>query len=241
MKVPKKVTPAVMERNRQNAQKSTGPQTRQGKKNSRFNAVTHGLTARILASTPQDAAANPELLAITQDLRERYGSGDIVTEMLIDMIAADVWRQKKALEAEKRLYQETRLVFIPQGPMPTLHRYITGSRNSLLRNLELLESVSAARQSEQLRQDEDPENGTLSSVEERADSSIKAATEKSGNGNQDDHASEAEENKERVELASDGAHEQVQSPATLADNPQVAPKALQQNSPAWTPAERWQT
>ena len=44
------------EANRRNAQKSSGPRTTQGKRNSCFNAVSHGLTARSVLLPGEDPA-----------------------------------------------------------------------------------------------------------------------------------------------------------------------------------------
>ena len=45
------------EANRQNAQKSTGPKTAEGKARSRFNAVKHGMRAATPVLPGEDAAA----------------------------------------------------------------------------------------------------------------------------------------------------------------------------------------
>ena len=48
-------TNSQIEANRRNAQKSTGPRTEEGKSRSRFNAVTHGMTATFDAVPGEDA------------------------------------------------------------------------------------------------------------------------------------------------------------------------------------------
>ena len=48
-------TNSQIEANRRNAQKSTGPRTEEGKSRSRFNAVTHGMTAKFDAVPGEDA------------------------------------------------------------------------------------------------------------------------------------------------------------------------------------------
>jgi len=50
-------TPSQVEANRRNAQKSTGPRTKEGKDRSRFNGVKHGMTAKFDVLPGEDADA----------------------------------------------------------------------------------------------------------------------------------------------------------------------------------------
>ena len=59
-----------IEANRRNALKSTAPRTQEGKNKVRFNAVTHGLTAKIFVLPGEDEDEFQRLLdAFTDDLR----------------------------------------------------------------------------------------------------------------------------------------------------------------------------
>jgi hypothetical protein len=61
-----------VEANRRNAQKSTGPRTAEGKARSRFNAVTHGMTAKFDALPGADTdALTGRIDAWTADLKPR--------------------------------------------------------------------------------------------------------------------------------------------------------------------------
>jgi len=69
--------------NRAHAKKSTGPRTARGKAISRFNATRHGLLARKLAN--KDGQPLEEgLEAVMEGLREKYGTGDITVELLLE-------------------------------------------------------------------------------------------------------------------------------------------------------------
>ena len=65
-------TPRQIEANRRNAQKSTGPRTAEGKDRSRFNGVTHGMTAKFDVLPGEDGAAlTGRIDAWTADFRPR--------------------------------------------------------------------------------------------------------------------------------------------------------------------------
>jgi|SRR5579871_3378098 len=86
--------------NRENAKKSTGPRTPQGKAHSRRNAIKHGLFARpILASLLQgeDTAEYDGLLA---DLKEQHKPVGRAEELEVERIAQSWWRLKRAHQFE---------------------------------------------------------------------------------------------------------------------------------------------
>jgi hypothetical protein len=127
--------------NRANAKKSTGPRTARGKAISRFNATRHGLLARKLANG-NGQPLEEGLEAVMEGLREKYGTGDITVELLLETTVVDYYRTAKALEHENRIFS-TRWSFAQQGEMPCLQRYVTASRNALLKDLQLLEQLRA--------------------------------------------------------------------------------------------------
>jgi hypothetical protein len=140
MKLKKNVSDAVRRKNQENSRKSTGPNTAQGKNNMRFNAVKHGLTARRLMFT-DDGKPVRGLSEMVESLRARYNNGDVVTELLIENIVADCWRQNIGLIEEIRCLTQPRVAFDPRYKMPVIQRYNTANRRALLKNLELLEKL----------------------------------------------------------------------------------------------------
>lgn len=142
--------------NRANAKKSTGPRTARGKAISRFNATRHGLLARKLANK-NGQPLEEGLEAVMEGLREKYGTGDITIELLLETTVVDYYRTAKALEHENRIFS-TRWSFAQQGEMPCLQRYVTASRNALLKDLQLLEQLRA-RQAETPSEVKDGDSG----------------------------------------------------------------------------------
>jgi hypothetical protein len=87
--------------NRQNAQRSTGPRTERGKRNSRRNALKHGvLVSKLLVMDglgTEDAVAFQRLLSALR--RDCPPEGEL-EEILVEKIAICVWRQRRALHCE---------------------------------------------------------------------------------------------------------------------------------------------
>jgi hypothetical protein len=74
--------------NQRNAQKSTGPRTAEGKEKARFNALTHGQTARSLLLPGEDPAA---LNALRRELLDDLQPHNSLEATLIVQIADDKW------------------------------------------------------------------------------------------------------------------------------------------------------
>lgn len=162
MKAKKTVSDAVRQKNQRISKKSTGPTSAQGKNNSRFNAVKHGLTSRLLMYDQDGEPIEGGVMEMIEALRDRYGADNIVAELLIDNIAADFWRQNKGFEAELSYVSQGKWPFFPHDSLPTLQRYNTSNRRALLRNLELLEELCPASEASQLSAvaDNDEHNST---------------------------------------------------------------------------------
>ena len=142
MKARKTVSPAVVEKNRRNAQQSTGPKTPQGKRNSSFNALKHGLTAQVLRFTSDGEPIDKGLAEVFVGLQERYDSNDILGKLLIDCAVADYWRLSKGLELEMMHFvRNGDSSFHPKGETQNILRYNTANRRAFLKNLELLEKM----------------------------------------------------------------------------------------------------
>jgi len=91
-----------IEANRRNALKSTGPRTRNGKMNSRQNAVRHGLTAETVVLRIEDAEDyNSFEAAIVLD----YDAQSAVERELVLRLASLLWRLRRATAIETRLFE----------------------------------------------------------------------------------------------------------------------------------------
>ena len=87
--------------NRDNAEKSTGPQTQEGKARSSGNAVKHGLTAKdrvVLADESREQFEAMRLL-----LLEEMQMGSALEKVLIEEIAASAWRLRRIARIEKEM------------------------------------------------------------------------------------------------------------------------------------------
>lgn len=94
------VSPRKIAANRQNALKSTGPKTPQGKAYSRQNALTHGLFARDwsdFAALGEDSREYEKLLS---DLWDQYQPIGRAEELDVERIALCWWRLKRAWRYE---------------------------------------------------------------------------------------------------------------------------------------------
>jgi len=101
---PKKspVSPKKLAANRANAQRSTGPQTEEGKAKSKFNAVKHGLTARYFANLLQPGT--PEWDGYQNHRKELFAYYEPVgpvEEMLIEKTAVETVRYARYLSREQ--------------------------------------------------------------------------------------------------------------------------------------------
>lgn len=142
---PKKpISEARLRANRQNAQQSTGPRTTRGKGHSRRNALKHGLLSKKLLFSDDGQPINEELHQLWESLHEKYGDGDIGTNLLVDGIVIEHWRQRQALVVELSCFQSVPSAewhFGPQGSLSNVQRYRTASEHALLKHLELLEEL----------------------------------------------------------------------------------------------------
>jgi hypothetical protein len=88
--------------NRQNAAKSTGPKTDEGKRRSRRNAVRHGLTAE----TVVDALENPaDYKAFEASVVADFDPQTAVERELVLRLATLLWRLRRATAIETGLFQ----------------------------------------------------------------------------------------------------------------------------------------
>lgn len=87
-----------LEANRENA-KLGGVKTEEGKAVSRYNAIKHGLLSEQVLMEKEDAS---HLLDLEKRLRGELKPATEMELLLIDRIAGNVWRLKRALGMEKK-------------------------------------------------------------------------------------------------------------------------------------------
>ena len=91
------ISGAKLEANRENAKRSTGPKTPEGKAASRLNALKHGLlSAEILLWSESDK----DLETLRNELRAELHPATLLEEVLVDRVVTCIWRLKRALRAE---------------------------------------------------------------------------------------------------------------------------------------------
>ncbi len=141
--------------NLENAKRSTGPRTLEGKARSRFNALKHGLLAKQIMFSPDGALLDEGLHELFESLRDKYGRDDVRTELLIEGVVADHWRNRQGLRCEIQHLAPANAYFGPQSSLPNLQRYTTANRRSMLRSLELLDKVQPTESDSGTVQDPD--------------------------------------------------------------------------------------
>jgi hypothetical protein len=95
-------TPAQVQANRLNAQKSTGPRSAEGKSVSRFNALKHGRDAESLVVPGEDPEALAELT--TEYYEQLQPEGPLERYYVDSMIHSD-WLRRRLRRSEAELYR----------------------------------------------------------------------------------------------------------------------------------------
>jgi hypothetical protein len=90
-------SPAQILANRENAQRSSGPRTIEGKQASSRNATRHGLTGAQIVMPGEYPSAYEDL---RQGLRESYNPATDAERLLVDQVAANAWRLMRAQRIE---------------------------------------------------------------------------------------------------------------------------------------------
>ena len=132
-----KVSERKLKANRENAKKSTGPRDTS---KTRYNAVTHGLLASKLMFDKEGKPIDPSLVRLEASLRNKYGHGDVLQELLIETTLVEYWRQSRAVAAEFELHRVNGPRLFAYSAIPNAIRYSTASRRSMLQALEALEA-----------------------------------------------------------------------------------------------------
>ena len=91
-----------VEANRENAKKSTGPKTEEGKEAVAQNAVTHGLCAQAVLLWNENPA---EWDAMREDLLADNRTGTAVEKALLGRVALYTWRLRRAAHVEREMLE----------------------------------------------------------------------------------------------------------------------------------------
>ena len=143
-----------IEANRQNARKSTGPRTQEGKDRVSNNAVKHGLLSQDVLVPGEDRVALRELSERLQEELEPVGE---LEDMLVDRIVAAYWRLRRVGRVEADIFTSLSAVSNSLGgafmhdshhanAFSKLSRYETPIERSLYKALHELQRLQAARQ-----------------------------------------------------------------------------------------------
>jgi hypothetical protein len=143
-----RATRKQVQANRENARKSTGPRTLNGKSIARLNALRHGLTANVVLHLEDDA----EFQAVLESYWEHYQPLDVVGAFLVTRVAKEHWRLKRFDGIEQRVsdhldftdeeFEKDRAPSRYDG----LYRHDAHIQRSYYRALHELERYQAARQ-----------------------------------------------------------------------------------------------
>src|SRR6478736_10453613 len=90
-------TQKQIDANRRNAQKSTGPKTVDGKAKAKFNALKHGMTAKVAVLPHEDKLSYEELRQATIDSYQPANGTEL---MLAELVAVNYWRLLRARRVE---------------------------------------------------------------------------------------------------------------------------------------------
>ena len=94
-------TEKQQEANRQNAEKSTGPKTEEGKAIAKLNAIRHGILSEAVLITKGDGLERKETyLAFYNGLRDYFQPQGTMEDTLVEHIVVTLWRKRRVLRFE---------------------------------------------------------------------------------------------------------------------------------------------
>jgi hypothetical protein len=154
------ISPKKLAANRANAQRSTGPQTPEGKEKSKLNAVKHGLTSRYFPAVIEAGTAEwEELEAVRVDLHNHHQPVGPVEELLLEKMTIEYMRYRRLVEREQLLCVRRPGYYL--DIVDKLARYQTAINRQLFEAMKELERVQATRkaQERQKAKEEGEQNG----------------------------------------------------------------------------------
>ena len=143
--------------NRQNAQRSSGPRTPEGKAASRFNALKSGIDAQAQVIPGEDPA---QLEALLAEYQERFDASTPERRMLVDTLVVCEWLFRRLNRAEASFWQyeawrtessflsnkhpEGRVLFFGDKVFDRLQRRVNAIHRNYDRALQELKSLEDA-------------------------------------------------------------------------------------------------
>ena len=89
------------EANQQNAEKSTGPKTKEGKEIAKLNAVKHGILSDAVVITKGEGQERKEAyLRLHDGLRDYFKPDGAMEDALVEQVAVTLWRKRRVLRFE---------------------------------------------------------------------------------------------------------------------------------------------
>lgn len=112
--------------NRQNALKSTGPKTPEGKLMAKGNAVKHGILSPAVVIRRGDGQERAEVYqCLHQGLRDNFQPQGIMEEVLVEQIAVTLWRKRRVLRFEagciRKQLDDYRESVAQEDELPSIH------------------------------------------------------------------------------------------------------------------------
>ncbi len=112
--------------NQQNALKSTGPKTEEGKTAVRLNALTHGLTASGRLLPDEDAEAFDSFAVRVREHLQPVGD---MEDLLAERVIFCLWRLRRVLVIEVGMLQNSRYHWLNKEDEGIGHAFITVSES----------------------------------------------------------------------------------------------------------------
>jgi hypothetical protein len=127
-------TEKQIEANRENALKSTGPTSTEGKLRASKNAMKHGILSKNLVVSGEKTS---EYQAFRQNLIETLQPEGSMEALLVEKIACLAWRQRRAVQAESSLFHKG---LSNEWSRKSLESFFQGREGDCLQNLSRYEA-----------------------------------------------------------------------------------------------------
>ena len=147
-------SPAQILANRENAKRSSGPRTQEGKLAASRNSLRHGLTGAQIVIPGEDASAYEEL---RQGLHHSHKPATEAERILVDQIAANAWRLMRAQRVETAFLAKLvegagdpdvaiAVAFLEKPrELARMHRYVTTAQNAYFKAIAHLAKLQKER------------------------------------------------------------------------------------------------